>query len=61
MTATATEGSAGRRQALARQRARSRALLVVLLGLAVLFYAVSMARVSVRMDMAPGMTRGAAP
>ena len=61
MTATPTDDSAGRRQALARQRARSRALLVVLLGLAVLFYAVSMVRVNVRMDTAPGVTRGAAP
>jgi hypothetical protein len=41
----APNDSAELHRALARRRARSRALLAVLLGLAALFYAVSMVRV----------------
>lgn len=61
MTVTPTDDAPERRQALSRRRARSRALLVALLGFVVLIYAVSMARVNVRLDLAPGTTRGAAP
>jgi len=61
MSTTPKADSPERREVLIRRRARSRALLIVLLGLAGLFYAVSMARVNVRIDLAPGVTRGTAP
>ncbi|EFH13643.1 hypothetical protein ACFFMP_16245 [Pseudoroseomonas cervicalis] len=61
MNTPAANDSAELHRALARRRSRSRALLAVLLGLAALFYAVSMARVPREDRLAPVPARQAAP